>query len=201
MKIATHAFRSLAALLVLLALIPASVAKLGESERNVVLEEHDDKLDRQLMITTSDHHHEDDDITLTFSMTMEITDDTEHLDRLLLKILPIEWEDNWFETFGYNVNFTFEFDDSSDRNLESDARIQRRRRRIRRLNLSTKCTSSQGMLCRKRREFGCPEINRRDSCPNRRSLVEGDDLVTTMQQFGDEMSNMFVSIDNVNVTV
>mmetsp|Transcript_20440 Transcript_20440/g.26353 ORF Transcript_20440/g.26353 Transcript_20440/m.26353 type:complete len:200 (-) Transcript_20440:29-628(-) len=199
MKIASHAFPSLAALLVLLTLIPASVAKLGdESPRNVAPEEHDDKLDRQLANTTSDHHHEDDDFEITFSLTMEITDDSEHFDRMLLKMLPIEWEDNWLETFGDSVDFTFEFEDSSDRNLETVKRRNLRLRRPRRLRVNTRCNAGGGRQCSLKR-FDCPGQKGRQGC--RRALVEGEDLVTSMQQFGDEMSKLFVSIENVNVTV
>jgi hypothetical protein len=200
MKITSHAFRSLAVLLVLLTLIPASVAKLGdESERNVAPEEHDDKLDRQLAITTSDHHHEDDDFEITFSLTMETTDDSEHFDRMLLKMLPIEWEDNWLETFGESVDFTFEFEDSPDRNLETVKRRNLRKRRLRRLRINTRCGGG-GRKCSPFKLRPCPGQKGTFGC-YRRALVEGDDLVTSMQQFGDEMSKLFVSIENVKVIV
>lgn len=203
MKITSHTFRSLAALM-LFTLIPESVAKLGESHKNVDPEEHDDKLDRHLKITTSNNHHKDDD-AFTFSLEMETTDNSEHFNRMLLKMMQIEWEDNWFDTFGEEVVFAFDFEDSSDRNLivkedmksKRELQLQRTstyRNRVRSVRIrgrirNVHCGNDSRVPCKYQRPFD-----------TRRGLEE-DDLSTIMQNFGDDMSNLFVSIGTVKVTL
>jgi hypothetical protein len=199
MKIASHAFRSVAALLVLLTLIPASVAKLGDEsqKKGVAPDEHgDDKqLDRELMITTSDHEKDANGL-FSFTLEMETTDDSEHFKRILLKMMPIEWGDNYFEKFGEDVAFTFTLEDPSDRNLIAEEGVNSKRelrRRWRITGYGYPCRSSSGVRCTpQERDRTKPRHG------HKRRMLE---LGNALQKFGDEMPKLFVDIDDVKVTL